>query len=168
MSHLAKCLRPLALVCLFSFFSPATHAEMILLEATIDGLQEVPPNASPGTGYASMTLDSDTLLFTWHIEYSGLLGTINNAHFHGPADFGVPAGVRLNIGALPSPIDGSATLSQAFADELLAGLWYINIHSTVVSAGEIRGQVQVVPEISSLSLAAIAVATFAAARWKRK
>ena len=69
-------------------------------------------------------------------------------HFHGPASAGANAGVQLNFGAISgtsSPSIGSSTISAGQASDLLAGLWYINIHTTAVAGGEIRGQVTVVP-----------------------
>ena len=57
-----------------------------------------------------------------------------------------------------APIDANGTghsLSTLEA-ELLAGQWYINLHTTAEPGGEIRGQVTVVPEPSSLALTALA------------
>jgi hypothetical protein len=36
---------------------------------------------------------------------------------------------------------GSATITQAQADDVMAGLWYVNIHTDANPSGEIRGQV---------------------------
>ncbi|MGA7734953.1 MAG: CHRD domain-containing protein, partial [Pseudolabrys sp.] len=36
---------------------------------------------------------------------------------------------------------GSATLTDTQAEDLMAGRWYVNIHTTTHKAGEIRGQV---------------------------
>jgi hypothetical protein len=38
-------------------------------------------------------------------------------------------------------VQGSATLTDAQAADLLAGRYYINIHTAATPAGEIRGQV---------------------------
>ena len=65
-----------------------------------------------------------------------------------PPPPGSGAGVRLNIGGisgLGSPTIGSANVSAAFVDEILQGLWYINVHTAQNGAGEIRGQVEPVP-----------------------
>ena len=37
--------------------------------------------------------------------------------------------------------EGSATLTDAQADELLAGKWYVNVHTAANKGGEVRGQV---------------------------
>ena len=95
-----------------------------------------------------MTFDDVTNLFSWDISWSSLDGNITVAHFHGPALPDQNAGVQVNFGAisgLTSPSIGSAAITDSQANDLLAGLWYINIHSDLFPAGEIRGQVQVVP-----------------------
>ena len=56
---------------------------------------------------------------------------------------------------LGSPKSGSATLEPEQVSQLLAGLWYINIHSTHSPGGEIRGQVLAVPEPATLLLLAL-------------
>ena len=39
-----------------------------------------------------------------------------------------------------SPLQGSATLTDAQAADLMAGRWYVNIHTAANPNGEIRGQ----------------------------
>jgi hypothetical protein len=124
------------------------EAAIVNLSATIDANQEVPTNASLGNGAASMTFDDISNLLSWDITFSGLSGPATAAHFHGPALAGTNAGVQVNIGTisgLTDPMVGSATIDATQATDLLAGLWYINIHSATYPGGEIRGQVQVVP-----------------------
>lgn len=66
------------------------------------------------------------------------------AHIHGPAAacafgqvlFTLPPG---------SPKIGSETLSAAQAQDMLDGLHYVLIHSTVFGSGEIRGQILLAP-----------------------
>ena len=138
------------LTCVFMLLANSAGAAIINLQSTIDGAQA---NAgagtgSPGTGFATMTLDDVTKLFSWDISWSGLDGNITVAHFHGPAAGGQNAGVQVNFGAisgLSSPSIGSTTISAQQEVDLLAGLWYINIHTDFFPGGEIRGQVQVVP-----------------------
>ncbi|HMP01866.1 MAG TPA: CHRD domain-containing protein [Gemmatales bacterium] len=131
-----------------------THTFSVFL----DGLQEVPPNASPGFGFADGTYDTGTNLLTWTITYSGLLAPANAAHFH-IAPVGVNGPVVIDIpsnsgGNILSPIVGSATVLAADEASLLAGDWYINIHTSVFPGGEIRGQVELtaVPEPATLAL----------------
>jgi len=43
---------------------PAAQAETIQLRADLKGANEIPPNASPASGNAAATLDTDTRLLT--------------------------------------------------------------------------------------------------------
>ena len=55
---------------------------------------------------------------------------------------GVAAGVRQNIGSisgLESPMIGEAPITPEFAQEVIDGLWYVNIHTAMHAPGEIRG-----------------------------
>ncbi len=127
----------------FSIALPAA-AVPIQLEATLDGAQA---NAgagtgSPGTGSATMTFDTATNLFSWNITWQNLNAPAVAAHFHGPALPNQNAGVQVPIGIV-SPEIGNAILTAVQAADLLAGLWYINIHTPFSFGGEIRGQVRV-------------------------
>ena len=69
-------------------------------------------------------------------------GPATAAHFHGPAEVGKNAGVAVAIpNATTSPNEGSATLTDAQAADLLAGKYYVNVHTAANPGGEIRGQV---------------------------
>jgi len=80
----------------------------------------------------------------WNVVYSNLTGPATMAHFHGPAPVGKNAGVAIPIAAteLPSPIKGHATLTDPQEKDLLAGEWYVNVHTAKNPGGEIRGQVE--------------------------
>jgi hypothetical protein len=109
---------------------------------SIDGAQEVPPNATPGTGEAQILVDTNTNTLFYHITFSGLIGAETAAHIHGFAPPGMNAGVLFGL-PLGSPKVGTATFTEAQEPSILAGLTYVNIHSTFDGAGEIRGQVVV-------------------------
>ena len=121
--------------------SPAL-AEMVKMTATLDAAQEVPPNDSAGKGTADVTFDTESKKLDWTIEYSGLTGDASAAHFHGPADAGANADVAVPIEDPKSGAKGSATLTDAQATDLMAGKYYINVHTAAHPDGEIRGQVQ--------------------------
>ena len=115
----------------------------------IDGMQQVPPNASPGMGIGFVTLQLDGTL-DFNITFQDLLGVEIAAHFHGPADFGENAPVLFGL-PLGSPKIGSVgPLNAQQQSDLLAGLWYVNIHSNMFPGGEIRGQV--IPAPGALAL----------------
>lgn len=110
--------------------------------AKLSGTQEVPPNASPGTGALEASFNRDTSVLKWTVSYSGLTGPVTGAHFHGPATPGQNAGVVLPFsGSLVSAIQGEAKLTPAQAEDLTAGRWYANLHTAAYPGGEIRGQV---------------------------
>lgn len=148
----------------------SAHAVIINLEASLDGAQEVPASGSTATGSAAITLNDVSKLLSWNISWSGLSGPATAMHFHGPAAPGSNAGVQVNIGAisgLASPSNGSATISAAQATDLLAGLWYINIHTAASPGGEIRGQVVRTPD-SGATAALLCLGLFGLAALRRK
>jgi hypothetical protein len=123
-------------------FAAAAHAEVLHYMATLDGASEVPPHAVPGKGMAMATLDTDTKTFTYKVDYSDLTGPAIAAHFHGPAAPGVNAPPVVFIKpSAPSPLTGTATLTDAQIADLNAGKWYVNVHTAANKGGEIRGQV---------------------------
>lgn len=129
----------LALGAAVAFAGPASAEK---LKATLDGKSEVPATTSSGTGMADINYDAATKKLSWKVTYSGLSGPATAAHFHGPAETGKNAGVMVPIpGIANSPVEGSATLTDAQASDLLAGKLYVNIHTAANPGGEIRGQV---------------------------
>ena len=117
-------------------------ASTVKLSGQLTGMQEVPSNPSMGKGTVDAVLNKDTLELTWTVTYAGLSGPAVAGHFHGPAQAGANAGVALGFkGPLDSPIKGSATLSAEQAKDLLAGKWYVNLHTKVSPGGEVRAQV---------------------------
>jgi hypothetical protein len=118
-------------------------AEVIALKAELKGTNEVPPNKSAGSGTLTLSYDTAERKLSWKGGYSGLTSPVIAAHFHGPAAVGRNAGISLVIanGTLPASFEGSATLTDAQATDLLAGRWYVNLHTAANPAGEIRGQV---------------------------
>ena len=112
------------------------------LRATLTGANEVPATSSTGTGRVDAILDQHTHVLTWTVTYDGLTGPVKAGHFHGPAAVGANAPVALAFsGSMESPIKGMATLTDAQAADVLAGKWYVNLHTAANPKGEIRGQV---------------------------
>src|SRR4051794_26480761 len=132
-------LATLALGAAVAFAGPAFADKM---KATLDGKSEVPPNTSAATGTADLDYDAASKKLTWKVTYSGLSGPATAAHFHGPAAAGANAGVKVPIAnPATSPVEGSATLTDEQAADLMGGKYYINIHTAANPGGEIRGQV---------------------------
>ena len=132
-------LATLALGAAVAFAGPAFADKM---KVTLDSKSEVPPNTSAGTGTADVDYDAASKKLTWKLTYSGLSGPATAAHFHGPAEAGKNAGVKVPIpNATSSPAEGSAILTDEQAADLTAGKYYINVHTAANPGGEIRGQV---------------------------
>lgn len=139
-SILRPALAVLACTATLAFAAPSVAAT-VNMKAELKGASEVPPNASGGTGSVAVAYDTDSKKLSWKGSVTGLSGPATAAHFHGPAEPGKNAGVAIPIsGADKGTFDGSATLTDAQAKELLDGKWYVNIHTATNKAGEIRGQ----------------------------
>ena len=132
-------LATLAFAATVAFAGPAFAEKM---KATLDGKAEVPPNASAATGTADIDYDPASKKLSWKVSYTGLSGPATAAHFQGPAEAGKNGGVAVAIpNATSSPAEGSATLTDAQAADLVAGKYYVNVHTAANPGGEIRGQV---------------------------
>jgi hypothetical protein len=139
-------------------------AQTVRLTSTLSGNQETPaPGVLTGSfGTAIVTVDLATQTVSWSIDVFNMPSGTNNAHFHvgGP---GVAGPTVVNV-AFPAGISndynlsGSATAANLivrsdqgirswddFLQALLGGQTYLNVHSAVNPAGEIRGQVIRVP-----------------------
>lgn len=118
----------------------------VVLGAKLSAANEVPANTSTGAGTLEATLDTQSNVLSWTVTYTGLTGAVKAGHFHGPAAAGANAGVALGFtGSVESPIKGSATLTAAQAADVLAGKWYVNLHTAANPGGEVRGQVAPAP-----------------------
>lgn len=153
------CIAGIACAALLAVAS-SSHAETTQFKAALKGAAQVPPSETTGTGAVTATYDSVTKRLSWKGSYSGLSGPPTAAHIHGPAAPGINARLVFwtsdNIGQcsqgecklssdtkaqpLTSPFEGSATLTDAQAAELMGGLYYVNIHTNAYPRGEIRGQ----------------------------
>ncbi len=133
-------------------------------EATPTGPQEVPNVTTGGTGKAKVIFDEGFTLVTVDIDINvnSLMGVILAAHFHcnvananGPVVLGLVGplsevngkiqGTLTNADFVPDdpcpavvgqPVNNVAALAFAMRN----GLIYLNIHTSAVPSGEIRGQ----------------------------
>ncbi len=129
--------------------SQNAFATQFSCSANMLGGNEVPPNASPGSGTLTGTYDDVTNQLSWNISWINLLGTETLMHFHGPAPVGNNAGVQVDVGAISgvaSPSVGLTNIAPAQGADLLAGLWYINLHTNTFPGGELRGQVSCIAD----------------------
>jgi hypothetical protein len=101
---------------------------------------EVPPKPSQAVGTVVGVYYPTTHALTWTVQYKDLTGPATAAHIHGPAAPGANAPVVIPATVTPSPITGGATLTDAQAADLTAGLYYFNIHTAANPGGEMRGQ----------------------------
>ena len=115
---------------------------VVSFAAGLDGAQA--GVESDAVGSASVTIDEELGLLSWTLTWSGFASAVTAIHFHGPAAPGEDAFVTVelsNISGLAPPSAGSTSIDEIQQAELLADLWYINIHSEDAPLGEIRGQV---------------------------
>ena len=114
------------------------------LTTTLSGLNEVPPNPSPGTGIGCFVLTTATGALDFHVEYSGLTSPETASHIHGFATAGQNAGVLIGL-PLGTPKDGTANVALGNIERFANGLTYVNVHTQNFAGGEIRGQLVQAP-----------------------
>ena len=117
--------------------------------AELTGGNEVPPLDVPGTGNAYIFYDAQTNRIEWTVTYTDLTGELTGAHIHGPAGADENADVLIDLrGGEESEgvLEGEAEITQEQADQLIEGLWYVNLHTEANPGGEIRGQLMAVEE----------------------
>jgi hypothetical protein len=118
---------------------------------SLDGKQQVPPNNSNGGGHGKFVFDPITCVLNYYIECSDFstdeifasiqLGQIGE---NGKLLF------KLNLGDNKS---GSVILEEDIVDQLEDGNLFINICTSALPQGEIRGQIE--PEIKQVKAPAI-------------
>ncbi|MCC6906921.1 MAG: PQQ-dependent sugar dehydrogenase [Phycisphaerales bacterium] len=121
-----------------------SHAQVLNFNLTLDGSQEVPPVDTMATGLGTATLDLSNNLFSWNFSYENLSSGETAAHFHAPAALcqTAPPSITLPLG---SPKVGSQVVTSQQRDQIIQGLWYVNVHTSNHPGGEIRGQVEPEP-----------------------
>ena len=116
-------------------------AATVKFHATLTPTSEVPPTKSTGSGEANVSLDTSSHELSYDVTFSGFASAVTAAHIHGPAEMGKNAGVVVPLGSAPtSPIHGTAKLTPEQEQQLMAGMYYVNIHSKNNPSGAIRGQ----------------------------
>lgn len=118
---------------------------------TLSGAQEVPAVVTNGTGTAEISYDPTMKMISYKITWQlgNPAATTTNMHFHGSENGSdaVSSGVAIGITGFATGSTGSVNgmtvaLTSAQEAQLLSGKWYINIHSSTVPSGELRGNIK--------------------------
>ena len=126
----------------------------------MSGAQETPAVPSPALGTMDVLYSKETRTLTYKVTWSGLTDSLSAMHIHGLAPTGFAAGVIQNIVAasnsiFPQRTSGKYTFLKSgsisgtlLADgvavkeqDILNGVYYMNIHTPAYPGGEIRGQI---------------------------
>ena len=126
---------------------PTRLSEAANFAAILSGDEEVPPVVTEASGVGRFALAEDGTL-SWEVAVRDIAG-ITAAHIHkgAPGVSGPPVITLFPSGGDPfdpeNPISGSAMLTPDQIADLLAGNYYVNVHTPEHPAGEIRGQIEV-------------------------
>lgn len=148
---LKKVLQVFGVLAVVTLLSVPARATM-LFDASLTGAQEVPPNASPGTGFGTVLLLNNLTQITVDLNWSGLTASATAATIHGPAAPGTNAPVIFSLSGVTATTSGfipeqTFAITPAQVADLEAGLFYFNVHTSNFPGGEIRGQIlAAVPE----------------------
>jgi hypothetical protein len=161
--------RILISIVLFACALTAQAQGTLQLYATLTGANEVPPNSDPTVTTGTLSLSGNLLSFRLDVPLITFIA--RNAYIQGPAGPGANAPIIFDLGGpvfqggspefgIPpsyvffSPYTppfgaGPFTLNDSQINDLLGGLWYMNVTSSDFPNGQLRGQILPVPEPSA-------------------
>ena len=195
-----KLFSPLLVTILLGVASAAHSQTVTNHSTTLSGPNEAPPNSSPGTGTATVLINENFNEMRIQVDFSGLIYPTTVAHIHcctpAPGTAGVatavptfpgfPAGVTSGTYDMTFNLLSESTYNPEFitdsggtvalaAAELIDGIRtgeaYLNIHSTLFPAGEIRGffVAAPIPEPGSMAMWGLGLMALAgASRWRAR
>lgn len=127
----------------------------------MSGAQETPATPTSALGTMDVFYNKETRTLSYTVTWSGLTDSLSLMHIHGLAPTGFPAAVVQNIvtasnGIFNQKTSGKYTFGKSgtisgtlLADgvavkeqDILNGMYYMNIHTPVYPNGEIRGQIR--------------------------
>lgn len=130
---------PLGAAALLAFSTAAIARDVSLSGdfAGENGATNVP------AGHVEATLDTVTHKLRYTIKFDGLTGPVVIAHFHGPAQPGVSAGVmKLIPGPYVSGMNNIVTIDAATQSAMISNMTYVNLHTHAHPKGEARAQLK--------------------------
>lgn len=158
---------------LLSMGAGAATAATQVYSFNLNGLQEIPINASPAAGSMQITIDDTAGLMTYQFTAFNLSGSFAAAHIHSalpgvngpvvfnlvtPADYSGPVtfGPSVTVANSWALLGQNETIASALAAQINASPWsyYVNIHTSTFPGGEIRGQLAPIPEASTWAMMA--------------
>jgi Cu/Zn superoxide dismutase len=113
----------------------------LIFTAELNGDNEVPAVVTDGIGLATIYFDEDRTSAHVNVTVHNLSGPITGAHIHAGFD-GENGPVIFPLTAVGNRIQTEITgITPAQMETLMAGGYYINIHTAANPGGEIRGQI---------------------------
>jgi hypothetical protein len=129
-----------------------SEATRVQITAAMNAADERPApkgdvSAARGTFTATLTKTDSGATMTWRLEFSNLSGPANAAHVHVGAR-GTPGPVRIPLCApCTSGATGTANVDAAVLAAIQSDGAYVNVHTSLNPAGEIRDQVSLTASI---------------------
>lgn len=137
------------LVTLAGALAGRAAAQTVGFGASLDGSQQVPAIVTTATGAGAFSLNADGTL-SYFVTTCDLTGIV--AHIHKGAP-GAGGSVVFTLAGGPTTWSGTTpVLTGAQEDDLLARLYYVDVHTASHPGGQVRGQIGVRPRVFGAQL----------------